>query len=313
MQSVLLIFLQIATGILVAPLLTGWIKWVKCHCQNRTAPSLLQPYRNLIKLFHKETLLATQASWIFRFTPYFTLSIMMVISAGVPFLIVTPTHSILSDGIAIVGLMALSRFFIALSGLDIGTAFGGMGSSREMMIASLAEPALLLVLFILAMATSSTNLNFIFLYLSHSSVYLRPSFIFGGISLVMIILAETGRIPVDNPTTHLELTMTHEAMILEYTGRHLALIEWAAQLKLFIYAALLGNFIFPWSMATHFETKAIIIAICGLIIKLMTFGIVIGLIETSLAKMRLFKIPYFLGIAFSLALLGILSHIILES
>lgn len=312
MQLMAVLLFQTALMVLLAPLFSGWVKWMKCRFQNRTAPSLLQPYRNLAKLFQKQVLLAHHASWLFRFMPYFNFSVMVVAAACVPFFIAVPGLPVLGDGIVLIGLFALTRFFLALAGLDIGTSFGGMGSSREMMVASMAEPAFLLVLLALAMVASSTNLNSIVLYLAHSPIYLRPSFIFIGLAWVMILLAETGRIPVDNPSTHLELTMIHEAMILEYTGRHLALIEWTSQLKLLIYVALLSNLFFPWGIATTIQVKTVCLAFVDVTLKSMILGAFIVLIETVLAKMRLFKAPYFLSIAFSLALLGVLSHIILE-
>jgi formate hydrogenlyase subunit 4 len=196
--------------------------------------------------------------------------------------------------------------------MDIGTAFGGMGSSREMTIASLAEPAFLMVVFTLAMTASSTNLSFAIDYILSQGLILRPSFIFALAGLLLVAVAETGRIPVDNPGTHLELTMVHEAMILEYSGRHLALIEWASMMKLMIYGVLIANIFFPWGIATDFSASALGIGVVAISLKLMTLAIVLAVSETVVAKMRLFRVPQYLNIAFLLALLGMLSHIVLE-
>lgn len=305
---------QLFLFLLLAPLLTGWVKYLKCLLQNRRSPSLLQPYYNLIKLIRKQIIVPKEASWIFRFTPYLIFGSTLLASILVPLLIVDATAAslVIGDVIVLIGLFALARFFLVLAGMDIGTAFGGMGSSREMLISSLAEPSALLVLFTLAMTASSTNLTLIIKHIVTSGFVFRPSFIFSFLGLVMITLAETGRIPVDNPATHLELTMTHEAMILEYSGRYLALIEWGAQIKLMIYCVLLSNIFFPWGIAVRFSLGSLLIGFAAVIGKLLGCGVVLAGIETSMAKMRLFKAPYFLSIAFMLCLLAIFSHIILE-
>jgi len=282
--------------------------------QNRSAPSILQPYKDLNKLFLKQTLQVDGASWIFYATPCILFSILLVACTLVPGFILNTSLNI-GDAIVFVGLLALARFFLALAGMDIGTAFGGMGSSREMMISALAEPSLLLIFFIMAMKAGSSNLSIIVSYITQTSfgIYIYPSFIFIFLSLLMITLAETGRIPVDNPTTHLELTMTHEAMILEYSGKYLGLIEWGAQIKTMLFFVLISNLFFPWGIASSLTLTSIMLSLCVLCGKLFLCGIVIVLIEAVLAKMRLFKAPYFLCIAFALCLLGILSHILFET
>jgi formate hydrogenlyase subunit 4 len=311
----LIIILQLAFFLLFAPLLTGWIKWLKCHMQNRTAPSIFQPYQDLNKLFFKQALQVEGASWLFYATPYLLFSIILVASTLVPSFIINSSSPSIGDAIVLVGLLALARFFLALAGLDIGTAFGGMGSSREMMISALAEPSLLLIFLTMAMKADSSSLPVIVDYVTKSSwgIYIYPSFIFVFLSLLMVTITETGRIPIDNPATHLELTMTHEAMILEYSGKYLALIEWVSYMKTMLFFVLISNLFFPWGITNSLTLTSISLSLFMLCSKLFLCGILIVLIETVLAKMRLFRIPYFLGIAFALCLLGILSHILFET
>lgn len=314
MKTLLIEIIQVLLFLALSPLLLGWIKCLKCLLQNRRPPSIIQPYFNLIKLIRKQTIVPCEASWIFRFTPYLMFSVSILAGIMVPlFAINLPiAYMQIGDVIVLIGLFALARFFLVLAGMDIGTAFGGMGSSREMLISSLAEPSALLVLFTLAMTASSTNLYLIIKHLIESSFVLRPSFVFAFLGLAMITLAETGRIPIDNPATHLELTMTHEAMILEYSGRYLALIEWSAQIKLMVYLVLLSNIFFPWGIATNLTLSSLSIGLLATILKLFGFGLILAITETNLAKLRLFRAPYFLSITFMLCLLAILSHVILE-
>jgi len=312
MKLCLMTILQPLLFALLAPLLMGVVKRIKCRLQNRRGPSIYQPYRNLIKLFRKENLVSSNASPIFRFTPYIVFSSTLLASAAVPLFVLNTSGSIVTDGIVLVGLFALGRFFLALAGMDIGTAFGGMGSSREMLIAASAEPALLLTFFTLAMIAGSTNLNVIVAHFAGSLVSLQPSLIFAAIGFVLVAIAETGRIPVDNPATHLELTMVHEAMILEYTGSHLALLEWAAQIKFMIYSVLLVNLFFPWGIANTLTFSALGWSFFTLALKVLVFMLCLAIAELNLAKLRLFRVPYLLNLAFLLCLLGLLSHIILE-
>jgi formate hydrogenlyase subunit 4 len=309
----LLAFAQAALFVAAAPLLGGWVKRLKCHMQNRAAPSLLQPYYDLAKLFRKELLMAENASWLYRITPYVVFGALLLAAAVVPLVAVNLPTAQIADVIVLVGFFALARFFLALAGLDIGTAFGGMGSSREMTIAALAEPAMLMAVFTLAMTASTTNLSVAIANILHGGLVLRPSFLFALMGLAMVAVAETGRIPVDNPATHLELTMIHEAMILEYSGRHLALIEWAAQIKLMIYAVLIANIFLPWGIAERFTPAALGVGVVAIMAKLAGLAIVLVLWETVMAKMRLFRAPQFLGFAFLLSLLGMLTHVILET
>jgi len=311
MISCATIFIQTLLFAILAPLLAGVVKWIKCKLQNRQGPSPLQPYRNLSKLWRKNLQVANTASPIFRITPYLVFSITITATAIVPLLIANTSPNSMADAIVLIGLLALGRFFLALAGMDIGTAFGGMGSSREMLIAAIAEPALLMAFFTLAMVASSTNLPVIITYVAQHQL-LSPSLLFAALGFAVVAIAETGRIPVDNPATHLELTMIHEAMILEYSGRHLALIEWSAQIKLMLYSVLLINLFFPLGIATSYAWSAVMISGLALVAKLVVLCAILAAAEINLAKLRLFRAPYLLNLAFLLALLGALSHIILE-
>lgn len=308
----LLAVLQTLLFVASAPLLAGWIKVVKCKLQNRTAPPIWQPYADLRKLFAKNLVMAENASWIFRAAPYILLGSTILAAAVVPLVTVRLPTAEIADVIVLVGFFALGRFFLALAGMDIGTAFGGMGSSRDMTIASLAEPAVLMAVFTLAMTANSTNLSTAVQFTLESGLVLRPSFIFITVGLMMVAVAETGRIPIDNPTTHLELTMLHEAMILEYSARHLALIEWAAQIKFMVFGVLIANIFLPWGIATEFTPLALATGVFAIALKLLVLVIILAISETIVAKMRLFKAPEYLNIAYLLCLLGMLSHVILE-
>lgn len=304
--------LQVVVLLAAAPLFAGWVKTLKCWLQGRTTPGLFQPYRDLRKLFSKQVVLAFNASWIFRITPYLVFSVIVLAGAIVPILSVNLPLAATADVIALVALFAIGRFFTALAGMDVGTAFGGMGSSREMTVASLAEPATLMAIFTISLAAGSTSLSQIAQAVEFGPAMLRPSIAFALLAYILIAIAETGRIPVDNPATHLELTMIHEAMILEYSGRHLALIEWANMMKLFLFMALGTAVFFPLGIATGGKLSEIPLAALALGTKLMGAGAVLALIETGLAKMRLFRVTEFLGAAFLLATLGMLAFFILE-
>jgi formate hydrogenlyase subunit 4 len=304
--------IQTLLFVALAPLLAGWVKWCKCFLQNRKAPSLFQPYRDLWKLTHKQPIVSKDASWLFGIAPYVIFSATVLAASVIPLIALNLPTTATADMIVLVGFFAFARFFLVLAGLDIGTVFGGMGASREMTISSLAEPAMLMATFTLAMMASSTNLSFVISHVLDQGLVLRPSFIFVLIAMVLVAIAETGRIPVDNPATHLELTMIHEAMILEYSGRHLALIEWASQLKLMIYGVLITNIFFPWGISEQFTLLALGGALFFIIVKLAVLVVCLAISETLFAKMRLFRVQEFLGFAYLMALLGMISHIILE-
>lgn len=304
--------LQVLLLLTLAPLFLGWVRMVKCWIQGRSSAGLLQPYRDLSKLFAKEVLLAENASWIFRFTPYLVFGTAVLAGAIVPIISVDLPLSPSADVIVIIGLFAVARFFTALAGMDIGTAFGGMGSSREMMISSLAEPAMLMAIFTVSLANKSTSLSHIVQTICTTGFSIKPSLAFALLAFILIALAETGRVPVDNPSTHLELTMVHEAMILEYSGRHLALIEWASAMKLFLFVAIGIAAFAPWGIARADHLLALPIALLLMVVKFGLVGVAIVLIETGFAKMRIFRVPEYLGAAFMLATLGMLSFFILD-
>lgn len=312
MNDWVLAILQALLFILCAPLFSGWIKRVKCWLQNRRPPPLQQSYRDLRRLFSKQVILSHDASIIFRFAPYIIAAATLLAALVIPLIAVNLPTAAIADVIVLVGFFALARFFLALAGMDIGTAFGGMGSSREMTISAIAEPAMLMAVFTLAMLASSTNLSTVMQHTLHQGFVLHPSLLFAFLSLVLVGIAETGRIPVDNPATHLELTMIHEAMILEYSGRHLAMIEWAAQLKLMIYGVLIANIFFPWGIADQISIASLSLAFVAITGKLLIIGVLLAIGETLLAKMRLFQAPAFLVLALTFSVIGLLSHIILE-
>jgi formate hydrogenlyase subunit 4 len=273
----------------------------------RQGPPLIQPYLDLVRLLRKEVVLAQSASWLFRVIPYLVFAATWVAASLVPTFRTGLLFSWSADLIAIIALLGSARFFLALAGMDVGTSFGGIGSSREVMIASLAEPAMLMVVFTLALIAGSTQLSTVAEFMASPQVGLRVSLGLGLIGLVMVAIAENGRIPIDNPATHLELTMVHEAMVLEYSGRHLALIELSASLKLILYVSLLACLFAPWGIeAAGAAVPALAIGIAAYIGKLAVGGFLLGLFETSIAKMRVFRVPEFLGAALMLGLLATL-------
>jgi len=299
--------LQLTIAMLLAPLLLGWVNQCRAWLQNKSAPSILLPYRMIRKLFHKDAVVAANASPIFRMTPYIVFAAMALAAAIVPSLATDLPFARVADAIALVGLFALARVFIALAAMDIGTAFGTMGARREMFVGFLAEPALLMVLFTASLISGSTLLPTIVDTLAHREIAIYPSLAFAGVAFMMVSLAENARIPIDNPATHLELTMVHEAMILEYSARHLALIEWASALKLFNYSCIGLALFFPFGIAEgSADWLAILEATPVLVAKLMVGGFGLALIETLSAKLRIFRAPEFLGTAFLLAVLGLL-------
>ncbi|MEP7182541.1 MAG: NADH-quinone oxidoreductase subunit H [Betaproteobacteria bacterium] len=313
-SAILSQLLQLAIALALAPLLVGWINQCRAWLQNKSAPSLLLPYRMIRKLFAKDAIVATNASPIFRIAPYVVFGAMCCAAAIVPSLATDLPFARAADTIALVGLFALARVFIALAAMDIGTAFGSLGARREMFVGFLAEPALLMVLFTASLISGSTSLPTIVDTLAHRELAIYPSLALAGVAFTMVSLAENARIPIDNPATHLELTMIHEAMILEYSARHLALIEWASALKLFNYSCLGLAIFFPFGIAAgSSDWLAILGAAPPLVGKLLIGGFVLALIETLSAKMRIFRAPEFLGTAFLLAVLAMLVNQLLGS
>ena len=305
--------LEIVMALLLAPLLGGWINQWRAWLQNKSAPGLLQPYRMLHKLFNKESVLAEHASPLFRGAPYIVFGCMALACAIIPTLSTDLPLSPAADAIALVGLFAFARVFVSLAAMDVGTSFGTLGARREMLIGFLAEPALLMVLFSASLISKSTSLTTIVETLAHRELTIYPSLAFAGVAFTMVSLAENARVPVDNPATHLELTMIHEALILEYSGRHLALLEWAASLKLFAYSCIGLALFFPWGIAEAQAPLALLLAIPVLVLKLAMGGALLAVLETLSAKMRIFRVPEFLATAFLLAVIGMLVHILVRA
>ncbi len=298
---------QMTLVLLLAPGLTGFVRKVKARLLRRQGPPILQPYRDLLRLLRKEAVLAGNASWLFRVAPYLIFAATWVAAALIPTFATGLLFSWSADFIAIIALLGSARFFLALAGLDIGTSFGGIGSSREMLIATLAEPAMIMIVFTLALVAGSTQLSTLARYMSSPDVGLRVSLGLALIALIIVAIAENARIPVDNPATHLELTMVHEAMVLEYSGRHLAMIELAAALKLQLYISLILCLFAPWGLAREGGgLLAYAIGVGAYIAKLGVAGLLLALFETTIAKMRVFRVPDFLGAALMLGLLGAL-------
>jgi formate hydrogenlyase subunit 4 len=306
--ALLLQLLHMALVLLLAPGLTGLVRKLKARMMGRRGPPVVQPYRDLIRLLRKEAVVAESASWLFRVTPYLVFTAIWLGAAIIPSfatqLLLGPT----ADLIALVALLGSARFFTALAGLDVGTSFGGIGSSREVMIASLAEPAMLLVIFTVSLLIGSTSLSVIADYLIAHPVGLRVSLGLGLIALLIVAIAENARVPVDNPATHLELTMVHEAMILEYSGRHLALMEAAAMLKLLLYVSLIACIFLPFGMARAESAGPLALGLVSYLAKLGAGGVLLAVFETSLAKMRVFRVSEFLAAAL---LFGLLAMILL--
>lgn len=297
---------QMLLVLALAPALTGLVRKVKARLTRRRGASILQPYRDLLRLLRKEAVVAEGASWLFRVVPYLLFAATWVAAALVPTFATGLIFSWSADLIAITALLGSARFFLALAGMDVGTSFGGIGSSREVMIASLAEPALIMIVFSLALIAHSTQLSTIAAVMLHG-VGLRVSLALALVALLMVAVAENGRIPVDNPATHLELTMVHEAMVLEYSGRHLALVELAGQLKLLLFLSLVACVFVPWGLAPAGAGIAgYALGAASYVVKLAVGAVLLAVFETSVAKMRVFRVPDFLGAALMLGLLGTL-------
>ena len=297
---------QMLLVVAVAPLLLGVTRKVKARLMRRRGPPLLQPYSDLGKLLHKEAVLATNASWLYRTAPYVIFAATWVAAALVPTYATGLLFSWSADLIAIVALIGTGRFALALAGMDVGTSFGGIGSSREMLIASLAEPAMLLVVFAVALLAGTTQLSSIAAQMIIAPVGLRVSLALALFAFVFVAIAENGRIPIDNPATHLELTMVHEAMVLEYSGRHLAMIEAAAAVRLVLYFSLLACLFFPFGMATQDKSLAAVsLGLSSYLAKILLFAVLLPIGETLVAKMRVFRYPVFLGGAFAAAALAV--------
>lgn len=304
--------LEIIVALAAAPLFLGWINRCRAWLQNRRSPSVWLPYRNIRKLFDKDAVLAENASPLFRLAPYVVFGMMTLAAAIIPSMGTRLPLEAAADAIALVGLLATARVFMSLAAMDVGTAFGTLGARREMMIGFLAEPALLMVIFVASLLSATTALPAISAHLATQPLEVHPSLAFTAVAFTMVLLAENARIPVDNPATHLELTMIHEAMLLEYSARHLALMEWGTALKLFNYACIGFALFIPWGLATGATgLLGLLVSLPLLAGKLLLAGLGLALIETVSAKLRVMRAPEFLAGAFLFAVLGLLVHVML--
>lgn len=314
LQAIILVVTQTIVLLAVSPFIVGLIRKVKARLQVRRGASVFQPYADLAKLFRKQPVVSTTTSWIFTATPYIVFASTLAAGLLVPVFLSSTPLNFAGNIIALVYLLALGTFFLMLAGLDAGSAFGGMGSSREAIVASLTEPAMILSIFAIALTAGSTNLSTIV----HKTALLEGIVIdptphlMALAALFIVAIAETGRVPVDNPATHLELTMIHEAMILEYSGRYLALVEWAAGLKLVVFLTLIANVFAPWGIATTLEPTALGIGLATYLLKVSALAVLIGVLESMFAKLRLFRVTDLLGVAFILALLGLVFFYVLR-
>jgi formate hydrogenlyase subunit 4 len=304
---------QTLLALVLAPGLVGLIRWTKARLQNRRGAPAWQPYLELRKLLGKEVVVSRNASWLFRAAPFVIFASTVLAAALVPTLAVPLTFDSMGDLVVLVYLLLLGTFWLALAGLDPGSAFGGMGASREVTVAALAEPTVALAVFALAFSAGSTNLGrIIAATLSDPASTVSPGHLLAFGALFIVTLAETGRLPVDNPATHLELTMIHEAMVLEYSGRYLALVEWAAAVKLLIFFALLGNLFVPWGVARTLTPETLLVAVGTFLLKLLVLAVTVAVFETRIAKLRLFRVPELLSVSFVLALLAVSSSFLLR-
>ena len=314
LQAIILVVAQTIVLLAVSPFIAGLIRKVKARLQVRRGASVFQPYADLAKLFRKQPVVSTTTSWIFTATPYIVFASTLASGLLVPVFLSSTPLNFAGNIIALVYLLALGTFFLMLAGLDAGSAFGGMGSSREAIVASLTEPAMILSIFAIALTAGSTNLSTIV----HKTALLEgvvtdpTPHLMALAALFIVAIAETGRVPVDNPATHLELTMIHEAMILEYSGRYLALVEWAAGLKLMVFLTLIANVFAPWGIATSLEPTALGVGLVTYLVKVSVLAVLIGVIESMFAKLRLFRVTDLLGVAFILALLGLVFFYVLR-
>ncbi len=297
----------------LAPLVSGWIRTAKARLQNRRGPPVWQPYADLRKFLRKDQVVSEHASWVFSFAPHVVFVTALLAGLLVPVAGTAAPLSLFGGVLALVGLLALGRFFLALGGLDPASAFGGMGSSREMTIAAIAEPAMMLAIFTVALAAGSTDLSRIVQTTSGPGwSVLNPMHVLAFSALFIVLLAETGRLPIDNPATHLELTMIHEAMLLEYSGRQLALMEWGAALKQLVLMTVLVNVFVPVGIAADSTAAALGLGLLAYLGKLLVLSAAVVLVETVNAKLRLFRVPDLLGAAFVLSLLALFSTFLFQ-
>jgi formate hydrogenlyase subunit 4 len=312
MDALLLALLQGLAVALGAPLLVGTLRTLKARLVGRRGPAPWQPFLDLRKLLGKTPVVSDTTSWIFRATPYVLVGAMLVAALAAPVLTSRPPLAF-AGIILLMSLFLLGTFFLALAGLDAGSAFGGMGSSREVAVAALAEPTVILAVFALALRANTTNLGGIVERVSAEPLLtINPAHLLAFAAFFIVMLAETGRLPVDNPATHLELTMIHEAMLLEYSGRHLALVEWASSMKLLLFLTLLANLFFPWGVPADVVLPAMLLGLLALAGKLVLLAVALALLETAIAKLRLFRVPELLAGSFALGVLSVSAVFVLR-
>ena len=309
--DIVLSFLQAILLLAIAPLVTGIIRKIKAYAQQRRGASIFQPYWDIAKYFHKDSVVSRETSWIFSVTPYVSMAAVLIAALLVP-VFITRTLGFVGDLIVVVYLLGTVRFFTALAALDAGSPFGGMGSSREMMVSSIVEPTMLLSIFAMGLITGTTSLGSIASALSISGIDLvRPALFLASAAFLISTVAENARVPVDNPTTHLELTMIHEGMILEYSGKKLGLMELSSMFRLVLYFTILSNVFFPWGIANDLSAFSIGVGLVAILAKVLFLALVIAIIESSISKLRLFRLPNLLTVSFTLALLAVMSFYIL--
>ncbi|NLI74610.1 MAG: formate hydrogenlyase [Euryarchaeota archaeon] len=295
----------------LAPLVTGIIRSLKARMQGRKGPSVLQPYRDLLKLLYKSSIRSRDSSWVLSIAPYVCMAAVIAAALLVP-VIYTGTFGLIGDLLLLIYLLAIVRFFTTLAALDAGSTFGGMGSSRELFISSIVEPTMLLSIFTVGLISSTTDLGGISMNMASTGLDLiEPSLLLAAAAFFIAILAENSRVPVDNPATHLELTMVHEAMVLEYSGKDLALMEYASMTKLLVFFTLMANIFFPWGIATSMDPIALAIGLLAYLVKISILTLAIAVVESSMAKMRLFRLPNLFTMAFILSLLAVIAYYIL--
>jgi formate hydrogenlyase subunit 4 len=309
--DMILSVLQVLLLLAIAPLVTGIIRKIKAYAQQRQGASIFQPYRDIAKYFHKDSVVSRETSWIFSVTPYISMAAVLIAALLVP-VFVTRTLGFVGDLIVVVYLLGTVRFFTALAALDAGSAFGGMGSSREMMVSSIVEPTMLLSIFAMGLISGTTSLGSIAGALSVSGIDLvRPGLFLASAAFFISTIAENARVPIDNPTTHLELTMIHEGMILEYSGKKLGLMEFSSMVRLVLYFTILSNVFFPWGIANDLSALSLGIGLAAILVKVLFLALIIAIIESSISKLRLFRLPNLLTVSFTLALLAVMSFYIL--
>jgi formate hydrogenlyase subunit 4 len=299
---------QTLVAVALAPALVGFIRWLKARLQGRQGAAPWQPYFEIRKLFGKEAVVSHTASWIFKATPFVVFATSVVVASLVPLVAAPAVPLVAGDLFAVVYLLLLGTFFLALAGLDTGSPFGGMGASREMTVVALTEPTVAMSIVALALGAGSTGFSQIVgRTIADPAAALGPGHLLAFAALFIVTLAETGRLPVDNPSTHLELTMIHEAMVLEYSGPYLALVEWGAAVKLLVFLALAANLFMPWGIAVSLTPAALLVGVLSFVVKLAVLAVVVAMLETRVAKLRLFRVPELLSASFVLALLAVIS------